>query len=64
MTILTKQEKAVLRLVDLGLTNKAIGDRLNTAEQTVKNQLWTVNKKLGTRNRALAFGTAMARHLL
>ena len=62
--MLTPREKEIMRLVDLGLTNEQIGDRLGTALQTVKNHLNSVNKKLGTRNRALAFGTAMARHLL
>jgi DNA-binding NarL/FixJ family response regulator len=61
---LTGQEKAVLRLVDLGLTNKAIADRLDIALQTVKNHLNAVNKKLTTKNRAMAFGTAMAKRLL
>lgn len=51
---LTEHEKAILRLVALGLSNKEIGERLYIGESTVKKQLYAVTVKLGMKNRVQA----------
>ncbi|WP_279493166.1 response regulator transcription factor [Actinocrispum wychmicini] len=51
---LTRREKAVLRLIGEGLTNRQIAQRLNLAEKTVKNYVSSVLGKLGLRRRTQA----------
>lgn len=51
---LTPAEEAVLRLMAEGLDNRAIAERLNKSEKTVRNQLSTIFDKLGVRSRAEA----------
>jgi DNA-binding NarL/FixJ family response regulator len=56
---LTARESEVLHLVALGLKNREIADRLQVAEQTVKNQLRAVTRKLEAPNRTVAVMTAI-----
>jgi two-component system response regulator DevR len=51
---LTQRERAVLRLIGEGLTNRLIAERLNLAEKTVKNYVSSVLGKLGLRRRTQA----------
>jgi ATP-dependent transcriptional regulator len=48
----TKREAAIADLVAAGLSNQAIGKRLNIAEDTVKKTLKKIFVKLGVSNRA------------
>ncbi len=52
--VLTSREIEVLRLVAQGLTNRAIGQRMGLAENTVKNYLRHVHQKLDVRSRTEA----------
>lgn len=54
ISILSHQERRVLALVAEGLTNKEVGDRLDLAENTVKNYLVNVFEKLKVKRRAQA----------
>ena len=54
ISILSHQERRVLALVAEGLTNKEVGDRLELAENTVKNYLVNVFEKLKVKRRAQA----------
>lgn len=51
---LTPAEREVLRLVALGLDNRAIAGQLNKREKTVRNQVSSIFDKLGVRTRAEA----------
>jgi DNA-binding NarL/FixJ family response regulator len=51
MPRLTVRETEIVRLVALALANKAIAAQLGTCEQTVKNQLTAIYRKLGIRTR-------------
>jgi DNA-binding NarL/FixJ family response regulator len=51
---LTEQEQHVLELMAEGLTNRAIGERLNLAEKTVKNYVTNVLAKMGMARRTEA----------
>jgi len=51
---LTRQERGVLMLIGDGLTNRQIGERLLIAEQTVKNYVSTLFRKLGLEQRTAA----------
>jgi len=59
---LTTQEHHILALMAEGLTNRAIGDRLNLAEKTVKNYVTNVLAKMQMSRRTEAAVYA-ARHL-
>lgn len=48
---LTDQERTVLDLIGLGLTNRQIGERMFLAEKTVKNYVSSVLAKLGMQRR-------------
>ena len=48
---LSSRELKILELAVEGLTNREIGDRLGLAEQTIKNNVTQLKKKLGTRTR-------------
>lgn len=58
------QELAVLRLLVLGLANKAIAHRLDIGEQTVKAHITHLLRKLGAHNRAELAVRAVARGLV
>lgn len=49
--ILTKREESVVQLVAEGMTNRAVSQRLNLSENTVRNYLFRIFNKLGTSNR-------------
>ncbi len=49
---LSKRESQILQLLSEGLTNKEIGSKLNTSEQTVKNIVYQLLLKTGTKSRA------------
>ncbi|HEY0475884.1 MAG TPA: response regulator transcription factor [Kofleriaceae bacterium] len=51
---LTDRERDVLRLMAGGYSNREIGDVLDTAEGTVKNQVSSILAKLGVRDRTRA----------
>ncbi|MFE3553401.1 response regulator [Streptomyces sp. NPDC059193] len=51
LATLTDRERSVLRLLALGLTNAAIGERLGVTEATVKNHVAQLFAKLGLTGR-------------
>lgn len=51
VSLLTKQERAVLPLVVRGMTNKEIGDELKIAPRTVGTHVGNMIKKAGVSNR-------------
>lgn len=51
---LTAREEQILKLIAQGLSNREIGDALNIAEKTVKNNVTNVFQKLQVRNRVEA----------
>jgi DNA-binding NarL/FixJ family response regulator len=51
---LTPHERRVLELIGEGLTNRQIGERLLIAEQTVKNYISSLFRKLGLKQRTAA----------
>jgi two-component system response regulator DesR len=55
---LSKRERAILRLVEQGKTNKEIGIQLNLSAGTVRNYLAEATQKLGVNNRIEATLTA------
>lgn len=54
---LTKREKEIISFLFLGLSNRAIGDRLFISEKTVKTHLGSIFRKMSVSNRSqvLAF---------
>jgi DNA-binding NarL/FixJ family response regulator len=54
LTLLTDQERTVLRLIGEGLTNRQIGGRMGLAEKTVKNYTSHLLAKLGLERRTQA----------
>jgi DNA-binding NarL/FixJ family response regulator len=61
---LTEREKEVLQLLAAGLTNKEIGNRLDIAENTVKNHLKNILAKLHLQNRVQAAALAIQQGLV
>lgn len=59
--LLTKREREVLELLESGLSNRAIGERLRVSLKTVEYHVSNVLSKLGLRSRAEAAAFA-ARH--
>ena len=51
MADLTLREREVAKLVASGFTNREIGQRLSISEQTVKNHLQSIFRKLALSNR-------------
>ncbi len=51
---LTLREREILRLIDDGLSNKEIAQRLSLQTKTVKNHVSNILAKLGVSNRAAA----------
>jgi len=51
---LTERERDVLRLVTDGLMDKQVAERLHVSENTVKNHMKNIRRKLGAANRAQA----------
>lgn len=58
---LTMRETEVLDCLMLGYPNREIGDALFLAEQTVKNYMSALLRKLGTQNRTAALRLAFAK---
>ena len=54
LSMLTDQERSVLRLIGEGLTNRQIGQRMGLAEKTVKNYTSHLLAKLGLERRTQA----------
>ena len=48
---LTRREQQLVGLIHLGLSNKEIGSRLNLSEQTVKNHIHRILRKVGANDR-------------
>jgi len=51
---LTRREQQLVQLISHGLTNKEIATRLNLSEQTVKNHVHRILRKLGASDRLAA----------
>ena len=51
---LSTREREVFGLILRGLTNKEIASQLNISEQTVKNHVHNIMRKLGARDRQAA----------
>jgi DNA-binding NarL/FixJ family response regulator len=62
--LLTERERAVLRLVAAGLSNKQIARSLEISERTVKFHVTSIFRKLDADNRAQAVAQAVQRGLL
>jgi len=60
----TPREREVLALLEEGLSNKAIAERLGVAERTVRFHVGEILERLGARNRAQAVAYAKSRGLL
>lgn len=58
------QELAVLRLLALGLANKAIGHRLGVTEKTVKAHVTHLLERAGAQNRVELVRCALAAKLI
>jgi DNA-binding NarL/FixJ family response regulator len=58
---LTDRERQIVRLVSEGLSNKAIGRRLNLADGTIKVHLHHIFQKLDVSNRTLLAALAISR---
>ena len=61
---MTNREVAILRMVDEGHSNKAIGRSQSISENTVKYYMKSILQKLGARNRAEAAAVAIRSGLL
>ncbi len=62
--LLSERERAVLRLVAAGLSNKQIARSLSISERTVKFHVTSILNKVGADNRAQAVALATQRGLL
>jgi DNA-binding NarL/FixJ family response regulator len=51
---LTRREQQLVQMISRGLTNKEIASQLNLSEQTVKNHIHRMLRKLGATNRLRA----------
>ena len=61
---LTTRERQVLELMAEGLSNRAIADRLDISDQTVKFHIASIHGKLGAANRTDAVRRAVRRGLI
>jgi two-component system nitrate/nitrite response regulator NarL len=59
MAVLTDRERQIVRLVSLGLSNKAVGRQLSVTEGTIKLHLNHIYQKLEIHNRTVLAGFAM-----
>jgi two-component system, NarL family, nitrate/nitrite response regulator NarL len=60
LTVLTDRERQIMRLVSEGLSNKAIGRRLNIADGTIKQHLHHIYQKLEIDNRTVLAALAIS----
>jgi len=60
---LTRRQRELLQMVARGLTNKEISSLLNLSEQTVKNHIYRIFRKIGANDRSealeIAFGNGL-----
>jgi DNA-binding NarL/FixJ family response regulator len=61
---LTAQEQRILTLVGRGYSNKLVAEALDLSQQTVKNYVHTIMRKLDAHNRAHAVTIALQRRWL
>jgi|SRR5437667_362584 len=61
---LTRREQQLVQMVSHGFTNKEIAAKLNLSEQTVKNHVHRMMRKVGVRNRLQAVETVRTRGFL
>lgn len=52
---LTRREQQLIPLIDAGMTNKEIASQLNLSEQTVKNHIHRILRKIGVKDRLSVF---------
>lgn len=64
LDILTGREREILALVTEGMLNKEIAAALHISEQTVKNHLFSVFRKLDVSDRTQAAVFAIRNHLV
>jgi RNA polymerase sigma factor (sigma-70 family) len=62
LAVLTEREREIMRLVSEGLSNKAIGRRLNIADGTIKVHLHNIYQKLEINNRTLLAALAISQN--
>lgn len=60
LAVLTDRERQIMRLVSEGLSNKAIGRRLNIADGTIKQHLHHIYQKLEINNRTVLAALAIS----
>jgi RNA polymerase sigma factor (sigma-70 family) len=60
LEVLTDRERQIMRLVSEGLSNKAIGRRLNIADGTIKQHLHHIYQKLEINNRTVLAALAIS----
>lgn len=60
---LTRREQQLVPLIDQGMTNKEIGNQLNISEQTVKNHVHRILRKVGAEDRLSVFSAFQSRTL-
>jgi DNA-binding NarL/FixJ family response regulator len=60
---LTRREQQLVPLIDQGKTNKEIGNQLNISEQTVKNHIHRILRKVGAEDRLSVFSAFQSRTL-
>ena len=62
--LLSEREREVLRLVEQGLSNKAVGQQLFISSRTVSQHLTSIFNKLGVNTRTQAVAVAAHRGLI
>jgi two-component system response regulator DevR len=60
---LTRREQQLVPLIDGGMTNKEIASQLNLSEQTVKNHVHRILRKIGVNDRLSVFEAYQAQTL-
>ncbi|MGO0059512.1 LuxR C-terminal-related transcriptional regulator [Brevibacillus fluminis] len=63
-SLLTRQERKILQMIDMGLTNKQIARQLHITSETVKSHLKSVYRKLDVNNRLQALRKGRELNLL
>jgi len=64
VALLTKREREILTLVADGNSNRNIAKKLDISEQTIKNHVSAIMRKLNTNDRAHAVVLAIRRGLI
>jgi DNA-binding NarL/FixJ family response regulator len=63
-TKLTKRQKQLILMLDQGLSNREIAEKLDISEHTVKVHLWRMYQRLGVNSRTQALHFARRHGLL